>query len=487
MNTIKESLLVCESPRNLQIEVTSMCNLKCKMCPLTTGNTLSSANPGHMTNVLWHNILPLAKRYGKVLLCGYGESLLNPNFLSLLQELNQAKIYMSMSTNGTLLTTSIASELTAFEYLIHINISIDSPESDSYHHIRGGNVEKALNGLKNLLAVIKDPNRVTVSSILMAHNIKDLVRFPNFLAELGVRKFVLQGLVDYNASCSEAQLLHNRELFAYLDEIHQQCKETGIEITMTMAERLELERYNPAKAVHRFHSTSMEPGETKQCNVPWEIPFIDREGRVFPCCSASRDGAAVMGDLKHESWDEIWNGLRFREFRKCLLTGTNIPTICQSCNGAPRGKHPFLLYALEIMFEQSRLSGKKSMKLVVKNIGQYTWAQNDPIRIGTSGPRDRSSQLWHPTWISVNRVAHFKEKQVPPGGLATFEFEVNTTAKVESESFELVYDGKTWMHNTQFKVTTPRKMSNNPMFYATKFFGSFRSNLYEYVQTRNLR
>ena len=50
MNTIDEALLVSDSPQSLQIEVTSRCNLKCKMCPLTTGDTLSSAHPGHMTH-----------------------------------------------------------------------------------------------------------------------------------------------------------------------------------------------------------------------------------------------------------------------------------------------------------------------------------------------------------------------------------------------------------------------------------------------------
>lgn len=427
MTIIDDSLSVCETPVILQVEVTSTCNLKCKMCPLTTGSTLSSATPGHMTDVLWHQILTLAKRCGNVLMTGYGEPFLNPNFLSLLKDLNQAQVNIYFSTNGLLLTESMARELASIDRITGINFSIDSPQADSYRYIRGGNVEKALNGLRNLMAVIQKPNIVTVSSILMKRNLKDLVGFPAILAEMGVQKWYLQGLVDTNAWCPEYQLRNDHELFAHLDEIQQQCKELGIEAIMTLPERLELERDNPQESLRYFDATAMEPGETRQCSLPWGLPFLDRDGRVFPCCHASKDVTVVMGDLRRESWDEIWNGPRFRKFRKNLLEGgTATPSICQGCNAVRRGQHP-LLYAAKILPERSRLSGKGPMKVVVKNIGPYTWTQNDPIYIGTASPRDRSSRLWHSTWIAVNRVAHFQEEQVLPGELATFGFVIDDT------------------------------------------------------------
>ena len=174
MNLIEE-LLVCDAPQSLQIEITSRCNLKCKMCPLTTGSTISSASPDHMAEGLQRDILPIARRYRKVILAGYGEPLLNPHLLPFLKELDQAKVEIGMSTNGTLLTASIARKLATLKYLVALNVSIDSPEEDSYRHIRGGQVEKALTGLKNLMAVIDEPQKVSVSAVLMRHNIKHLV------------------------------------------------------------------------------------------------------------------------------------------------------------------------------------------------------------------------------------------------------------------------------------------------------------------------
>jgi radical SAM protein with 4Fe4S-binding SPASM domain len=410
-----------------------------------------------MAEGLRRDILPIARRYRKVILAGYGEPLLNPHLLPFLKELDQAKVEIGMSTNGTLLTESIARKLATLKYLVALNVSIDSPEEDSYRHIRGGQVEKALTGLKNLMAVIDEPQKVSVSAVLMRHNIKHLVHFPAILAKLGVRKFVLQGLVDYTDFCSENQLLSHRELFTSLDEIKRLCQEAGIEIHVHQAERLELERHSPQEARRRYHAPFSESGETRQCVIPWEIPFIDREGRVFPCCNASNDAAAVMGDLKQESWDEIWNGNRFRTFRQRLLDGAPTPAICQACNVAPRGVHP-LLYAAKIIPELSLLRGKRSVKLVVKNISPYTWTRQDPIFVGTAAPRDRASQLWHPTWVSANRPASFQEKEVPPGSLATFKFKVHVTMRTGIERFELVYEGKTWLLNTRFTVTVRGKV-----------------------------
>lgn len=155
-----DDLLIAEAPQALAIEVTSKCNLTCKMCPLTTGSTLSSATPDDMTTVLWQDILPLAKRYRNVMLTGYGEPLLNPNFLPMLRELNQAQVNFSVTTNGTPITKSVALELASLESMNQLTVSIDSPERDSYRSIRGGDVEKALKGVKNLMATIKDPDKV---------------------------------------------------------------------------------------------------------------------------------------------------------------------------------------------------------------------------------------------------------------------------------------------------------------------------------------
>lgn len=454
-NSIDAFSVTRDAPQCLQVEVTSRCNLKCKMCPLTTGDTLSSTKPDHMSDIIWEDIVPLAKRCGEINLTGYGEPFLNPNFLPLLQNLDREGVRIGFSTNGTLLTPEIARELAKLKHIIQINFSIDSPKQDSYRFIRGGDVEKALSGLKNLTAAIDDPRVITISSVLMTQNIKDLVHFPKLLNELGIQNFYLQGLLDYNDQCTEQQLFNNGDLFIYLDEIYKQCEKFSINILMPLSDRLLLERRSPKEAKSYFGNEKSSPGETKQCNVPWEIPFIDREGRVFPCCNASRNSDAIMGNLRDEKWEQVWNGPAFKAFRNGLLEGGDkVPSICQDCHAVSWGQHP-LLYAAKILPNESRLSGRGQFKLVVQNIGRESWTQNDPIYIATAAPRDVRSRFTHSTWLSPTRVAHFQESLVNPGERATFEFELSKHFQTEQENFELVYEGKLWMPKTQFQVKVP--------------------------------
>jgi MoaA/NifB/PqqE/SkfB family radical SAM enzyme len=135
-------------PSALQIEITSCCNLHCKMCPLTTKGTGSSLKAGHLSEVLWDDLAPLAREVGLVIISGYGEPLTNPRCLTLLRQLDAHGVNMGMATNGTALSPRICSELAQLSHLNHINVSIDSPDPAIYREIRGGDVQNALRGVQ---------------------------------------------------------------------------------------------------------------------------------------------------------------------------------------------------------------------------------------------------------------------------------------------------------------------------------------------------
>lgn len=60
------TLLKPPAPFSMNIELTSLCNQKCVMCPLTARNTLSSRNIGHMAPATWRRVLVAARRVGQV-------------------------------------------------------------------------------------------------------------------------------------------------------------------------------------------------------------------------------------------------------------------------------------------------------------------------------------------------------------------------------------------------------------------------------------
>ncbi len=431
------------------------------MCPLTVERTSSSVKPGHISDVLWEELVPLAREVGQVIIAGFGEPLTNPKCLPLLRQLDASGVRMSITTNGTALLPRICEELTRLQYLTQINISIDSPDPLIYREIRGGDVEKALKGLQNLLGCIDNPERVSVSSIIMLSTIASLADFPSRLARYGVRKYVLQGLLDYDASTFREEAFVNKESLApWVDKIRQNCLHHGIELTFTLPQRLDLEIRDSGSANRVFYRKGDATEKAaRQCHLPWEIPYIDKDGRVFPCCIAAAKGEGDLGSLQEESFPAIWNGANFRRFREDILDGRTTPGVCQHCKAAPLGEHLFRLYRARIVPEESHLEGVNPLKLVVQNTGTISWLSENMIRIGTSNPRDHDAACAHPTWLSNNRIVSFREAVVPPGGKATFVFQIDRLEEDEREFFQLVADGTCWLPYTRFSIKSSRAMS----------------------------
>jgi hypothetical protein len=101
------------------------------------------------------------------------------------------------------------------------------------------------------------------------------------------------------------------------------------------------------------------------------------------------------------------------------------------------------------------------LTLRVKNNGVATWYKNS-VNLATSGPKDRSSPFYDPSWLSPSRPATLVENSVAPGDYGTFEFWVNAPAAAGNyrEYFNLVTEGVTWMNDMglyyQFAVAPQR-------------------------------
>ena len=79
-----------------------------------------------MNDVVFDEVLRIARRCGTVVLAGYGEPLTNPQCLPMLRALDAERIKVGMATNGIALTPEVARDLVELEHLTMINISIDS-------------------------------------------------------------------------------------------------------------------------------------------------------------------------------------------------------------------------------------------------------------------------------------------------------------------------------------------------------------------------
>jgi len=454
-------------PLFLLIEITSRCNLKCRMCPLTTGETPSSRQPGHMPDDVWNALIPFAQETGRVNIGGYGEPLVNPRWFACLQELDAAGVWTTLTTNGTMVTRQVAEQLRTLKRLETVNVSVDSPDPEIYRRIRGGAVERTLEGVGHLTSVLR-PSQVTVSSVMMRSTADSLLAFPPLLARLRVGRYIVQGLIDYATGLDEEELHWRHGLPALVTRLTDAARQAGVSIDFALPERVAAELHDPREAAEAVAAHLAAPANVeeaaKQCFAPWDAPVVDKDGRVFPCCYALTHASAVMGHLRESSPDEVWRGEMFQRFRRDIVSARTTPAVCRACAVVPTGPHFLGRYSARMCGNRSVLSGSEELRLVVENTGSATWTAGDRINIGTASPRDGASAFYHPSWIGTNRITSFVEPAVPPGATATFPFRITPAAHPPSEMFQLVVENQRWLPEPRFRVQAVRPQPAPPSF-----------------------
>ena len=66
------------------------------------------------------------------------------------------------------------------------------------------------------------------------------------------------------------------------------------------------------------------------CWKLWHAAVITWDGLVVPCCF-DKDATHKMGDLKKMSFEKVWKGKAYQQFRKELLKGRDQIDICTNC------------------------------------------------------------------------------------------------------------------------------------------------------------
>lgn len=67
----------------------------------------------------------------------------------------------------------------------------------------------------------------------------------------------------------------------------------------------------------------------------WQSCVITWDGKVVPCCF-DKDAHYVLGDLKKESFKDIWYGEAYDKFRTTLLKSRREIEICKNCTEGTR-------------------------------------------------------------------------------------------------------------------------------------------------------
>jgi radical SAM protein with 4Fe4S-binding SPASM domain len=288
-------------PVALAIEPTTSCNLRCPECP--SGLRSFTRPTGMLDTVMFEKTIAELKDALLYLTFYFqGEPFLHKDFLKMVKSATQKKIYTSTSTNAHYLSpeNAIATVESGIDRVI---ISLDGTTQDTYEQYRiGGNLEKVIEGTKNLIAAKKALKSTTPHVIF---------------------QFLVVGPNEHQ-----------------IEEAKALSKSLGVnEIRFKTAQIYDYENgsglipENPKYA--RYKKTTSGKFEIKNkllnhCWKMWHSAVITWDGLVVPCCF-DKDAEYRMGNVSKQSFKEVWSSEKYLSFRKQLIGSRKNIEMCKNC------------------------------------------------------------------------------------------------------------------------------------------------------------
>jgi radical SAM protein with 4Fe4S-binding SPASM domain len=354
-------------PHHLLIETTTRCNLRCKQCArLADKYALAD-----LEMEMFSRLSPLFPHVREVALYGHGETFLHKQFFTMLEELKKHNIFVYITTNGTLLTEDVAERLVALK-LDRLSFSLDAATPELFNHIRqGADLDTIITNIRRLNSIKKRVHRddAPVLSIMycaMKSNLQELPKLVRLADQLNMTHGIaVIHLVDHGQSAEECLDQSPESVKRYFHEAHELAEKLAIPldiaggfgiqfppVRMNLWERIarnyrEFQRsFNRttllktklSRASGRMKQKSASPhlvpenvgpSETirvKDCRDPWEFMFVNVHGDIRVCCISHR----IMGNINHDTVENIWENPSYQEFRRRMLTAEP-PEECQTC------------------------------------------------------------------------------------------------------------------------------------------------------------
>lgn len=290
-------------PVSISFEPTTSCNLRCPECP--SGLRAFTRPTGMLKKDFFSaTIDDIHKELLYLIFYFQGEPYLNTDFLEMVKYASSKGIYTATSTNAHYLTDEAAKK-TVESGLDRLIISIDGTTNDVYRSYRvGGNLDKVIQGAKNIVKWKKELNSKTPFVFFQflvvkpnEHQIEDIKKLAK---EIGVDQVRFKTAQVYDYETDPNQLIPENQKFS---------------------------RY-------KKNADGTYTAKNKLANRCWKLQHanvITWDGLVVPCCF-DKDAMHRLGNLKNESFKEIWHNSNYKQFRTELMQSRKNIDICANCS-----------------------------------------------------------------------------------------------------------------------------------------------------------
>jgi radical SAM protein with 4Fe4S-binding SPASM domain len=288
-------------PISISFEPTTSCNLRCPECP--SGLRAFTRPTGMLEAPFFKKTLDeMAGRLQYLVFYFQGEPYLNKDFLELVKYATSKRIYTATSTNAHYLNDENARK-TVESGLDRLIISIDGTTQETYQSYRiGGQLEKVIAGAKNIVKWKKELKSSTPHVIFQflvvkpnEHQIDEVLKLAE---EIGVDEVGLKTAQIYDYENGSPLIPENEKYSRYKKQ---------------------------ADGTYKIKNSLLN-----HCWKLWHSAVITWDGMVVPCCF-DKDAWHRMGDLKQETFRELWNNENYKKFRADIIRSRTEIEMCKNC------------------------------------------------------------------------------------------------------------------------------------------------------------
>ncbi|MBI5788252.1 MAG: radical SAM protein [Candidatus Schekmanbacteria bacterium] len=274
--------------------VTNRCNLHCRFCSADSGSESVQREADIMERGFILDQI-IQNRVLKVYLTG-GEPLLCPQTIDYIKVLSGHKIFVELTTNGTLLDEKTVRDLKAYG-INRVQVSINGSSPEINDGLMGASFDLILTGLNKL---IEHKINTHVKVTITRHNLTDIPNLIRLLLNMGLNQMELfeviplgRGFLHYSElRPDESELMALREHIAGLGSGHK----------------------------IRFRSFSLAMKENDQasaCSIGHQRSrtcLIMADGNVIPCAPAQVWN--FNNNVLEKGLSRCWHALE--DYRQCL-------------------------------------------------------------------------------------------------------------------------------------------------------------------------
>lgn len=294
---------VMRTPRTVDVEITSQCNLRCRYCyyfdnPSVTYQDLPTDE--------WLKFFDELGRCAvmDVTLQG-GEPFIRKDLPELIEGIVQNRMRFSILSNGGLIDDKIASYIAQTHRCDSVQVSVDGARPETHDICRGkGSFEGAIRGISILR---RHAIPITVRVTIQHYNVDDLENIAHLLLdELGLPGFSVNS-AGYLGSCrksSDELLLTTQDREAAMETLLQLSERYEGRISAMAGPLAEARRWRLMEDAFSEEALPFpDGGYLTGCGCPSNKIAVRADGAIIPCCMLAH---LELGRINHDPLKTVW-------------------------------------------------------------------------------------------------------------------------------------------------------------------------------------